>query len=130
VDYLRSKRNKLNSLCFAWLICLVLIAAQWVGYSHRLQHLTTVVGSTVAVSSVIAANGQFKPASTPSYEALLHSCLLVDAASLSDAVNQVAYHFIPLKLSFPLVKAVSYVNWTALLQPVFSSRAPPFSLHY
>lgn len=154
MKYVKSIRSPLNSLCFALLLSLALIIGQWSGYAHRLQHLTTVVGSTVTLSTVIASKGHavsdsninssinsalnlatdptsnaLLSTSPPSYEALLHSCLLIDAATLADGVSQVVAQFTPLEFDYPYIQFDATASWQALLRLAFLSRAPPsFSL--
>jgi hypothetical protein len=123
MSYIRSSRYQLRTLCFALMISCALMLAQWAGYSHRFMHLTTVKGTTITLSSVIA--GHYEQNSQKNNDGLLHSCLLVDAATVSDAVHFSLKEFIPLSLSDTQTYLYSNSHWHALLQLAFSSRAPP-----
>lgn len=121
--YFLSLRFQRRSLCFALMLCCALMVAQWAGYSHRFMHLTTVKGTTMTLSSVIA--GQTIQDAQQNNDGLLHSCLLVDAATVSDTVHQAFSTFVPLALSDSKAYFYADSHWRALLQLAFSSRAPP-----
>lgn len=123
MSYFRSQRFQLRSLCFALMLSCALMVAQWAGYSHRFMHLTTVKGTTITLSSVIT--GQVTQNTQQNNDGLLHSCLLVDAATVSNAVHHVFSDFIPLTLSDSQAYFYAVSHWRALLQLAFASRAPP-----
>ena len=104
---------------------LVLLSAQWLGFSHRMSHISTVTGEvmTLASDGKSYLGIQKLPSLT---ESSIHSCILFDAASITDGVQHVLTLFVPAVFNeLPLLQ-VSILPWFASLSVSFLSRAPPF----
>lgn len=105
-------------------LCLfALLLAQTLGQQHRLSHINTVVGQVYTLASD-GADLKLQRWDGSS-ETNLHSCVLLDASSLCDAVLHV-----PLRLFHtpaPDTLFIQHANLTRVAQVWFAflSRAPP-----
>ena len=117
--------RRLKAIVLLWTMLLVLLSAQWLGFSHRMSHISTVTGEvmTLASDGKSYLGIQKLPSIT---ESSIHSCILFDAASIADGVQHVLTLFVPAVFNeLPLVQ-VSILPWFASLSVSFLSRAPPF----
>jgi hypothetical protein len=117
--------RRLKAIVLLWTMLLVLLSAQWLGFSHRMSHISTVTGEVMT----LASNGEdyigIQKLSS-STESSIHSCLLFDAASIADGVQHVLILLVPAVFTTPPVIQVSIFPWFASLSVFFLSRAPPF----
>jgi hypothetical protein len=118
--------RRVKSLLLLWVMLLVLLSAQWAGFSHRLSHFSSVQGAVLGFT--VSQNGQVSLSSLNDIELRQHSCALFDAASITDCLQ----HTWPLRLpkyvadhATPLFGASV---WCALIALPFRSRAPPLFL--
>lgn len=118
------KKRIAQTILLIAMMVLALLMAQTLGMQHRLSHINTVVGDVFTLE----ADGQdFKLQKLErAGDTSLHSCVLLDASSLSDGVLHVPHlHFSSLLPSTAFVRDI-YRGWAAQLRLPFLSRAPPF----
>lgn len=116
--------RRLKAMVLLWAMLLVLLSAQWLGYAHRMSHITTVTGEVLTLAS--DGNGYLgiqKLSNTT--ENNIHSCLLVDAASIADGLQHSVSLAIPSLLNRESSYRSYHIVWLASLRLPFLSRAPP-----
>lgn len=117
------KRISQTILLIAMMV-FALLMSQTLGMQHRLSHISTVVGEVYTLE----ANGQDVQLQKleRSSDTSLHSCVLLDASSLSDCVLYVPQLLLTSLLLSEAFVREDYRGWFAQLRLPFLSRAPPF----
>lgn len=106
-----------------WLLMLAVLTSQWLGFAHRMSHMNTNSGVVLAIA--FDDGGKFELKKLSEAEASFHSCLLVDACSIVDALQHaVSWNFLAVSLP-TIIEASISSSWHSILQLVFLSRAPP-----
>lgn len=110
-------------LCFAAMLVVVVLFAQWMGVRHRIEH----ADQANAQRLVLAANQITLDTAVEYTGDQLHSCTLFDGMTLADGAP--ALPFIPLLQTSVQVLALwaAYASWDAPVLLHFSSRAPPLA---
>ncbi|WP_395007953.1 hypothetical protein [Undibacterium sp.] len=117
--------RRLKAIVLLWTMLLVLLSAQWLGFSHRMSHISTVTGEVMTLASD-GENYLGVQKLSSSTESSIHSCILFDAASIADGVQHVLISLVPgVFAEIPSVQ-ISILPWFASLSVYFLSRAPPF----
>ncbi|MFJ7567291.1 hypothetical protein ACIQW9_10070 [Herminiimonas sp. NPDC097707] len=124
-----SRTPSATRLCFAALLVVAVLFAQWMGLRHRIdhadrtdrQHAMQAIGAASAASS---SSSTLESAVEYAGEKL-HSCTLFDGMALADSAP--ALPFIPLLQTSVQVLALwaAHASWDAPFLCHFSSRAPP-----
>ncbi|MBY0574153.1 MAG: hypothetical protein K2P84_10765 [Undibacterium sp.] len=116
-----ARRNRATVLL--WLMACVLVFAQWMGYQHKLVHLSSQNGEILVLAS--DQTGQVSLKKITNANGAMHECSLFDAALNGDG------------LSYLLVlDLVQFTKGTKLVSPLpefkyrlvlhaFRARAPP-----
>ncbi len=117
------KKRSLKAIALLWLLALTVLTSQWLGFAHRMSHMNTNSGVVLAIA--FDDNGKFELKKLSEADASIHSCLLVDACSIVDALQHaVSWNFLKVELPKSIDTLVSS-SWHSTLQLVFLSRAPP-----
>jgi hypothetical protein len=116
--------RRLKAMVLLWSMLLVLLSAQWLGYAHRMSHITTVTGVVLTLASDGSGYVGIQKLSNTT-ENSIHSCLLVDAASIADGLQHSLNLGLPSSLTGELSYRANHVVWLAFLHLPFLSRAPP-----
>ncbi|WP_112990744.1 hypothetical protein [Herminiimonas fonticola] len=124
-----SRTPAATRLCFAALLVIAVLFAQWMGLQHRIVHADRIDNQhavrTVSQTS-FASTFDSTPDSTTEYAGdKSHSCTLFDGMALADSAP--ALPFIPLLQTSVQVLALwaAHASWDAPFLCHFSSRAPP-----
>lgn len=117
--------RRLKAIVLLWTMLLVLLSAQWLGFSHRMSHISTVTGEVMTLASD-GKNYLGVEKLSNSTESSIHSCILFDAASIADGVQHALILLVPAIFTEISVAQVSTLPWFASLRVYFLSRAPPF----
>ncbi|WP_076593205.1 hypothetical protein [Herminiimonas arsenitoxidans] len=109
-------------LCFAALLVVVVLFAQWMGMRHRIEHADW-AGNHHLIAHV-ADQGIAEPDLEYAGDKS-HSCTLYDGMALADSAPLLP--FAPVLQTSVQVLALwaAYISWDAPLLCHFSSRAPP-----
>ncbi len=119
------KHRRLKAIVLLWTMLLVLLSAQWLGFAHRMSHISTNTGEVMSLASDGSQYLGIQKLSNAN-ESSLHSCLLFDAACISDGLqHSVLILFATALPDFPAVQE-SQPIWLAPFNANFFSRAPPF----
>jgi hypothetical protein len=116
-------------LCFAALLAIAVLFAQWMGLRHRIEHADRIdtqhVAQTLNNTSSISTTGTTPDTAAEYTGDKSHSCALYDGVALADSAP--ALPFIPLLQTSVQVLALwaAYASWDAPFLRHFSSRAPP-----
>nr|WP_315477159.1 hypothetical protein [uncultured Undibacterium sp.] len=116
--------RRLKGMVLLWAILLVLLSAQWLGYAHRMSHISTVTGDVLSLASDGSHYVGIHKLPTTA-ETSLHSCLLVDAASITDCLQHSLSLNAPTVLAGESAYRSHQIIWLASLRLPFLSRAPP-----
>jgi hypothetical protein len=122
---LSSRTPTATRLCFAALLVIAVLFAQWMGLRHRIAHADR-IDSPHVVQTVEQASSDSTPDSATEYAGdKSHSCTLFDGMALADSAPSLP--FIPLLQTSVQVLALwaAHASWDAPLLCHFSSRAPP-----
>lgn len=115
------RHRRLTALILLCTMVLALLSAQLVGYSHRITHYKHSNAALMASSTVYSIeniNGLVDTA--------LHSCLLFDAASITDGLQHSLVLVIPQQLLGQAYVRVPILFWFNSQHSAFNARAPPF----
>jgi len=126
-----SRTPTATQLCFAALLVIAVLFAQWMGLGHSIEHADQINNQHAvqnAKQSSDACDSSFDPTQglTTEYAGdKSHSCTLFDGMALAD--NVAALSFIPLLQTSVQVLALwtAHASWDAPFLRYFSSRAPP-----
>jgi hypothetical protein len=119
------KNRRLKAIVLLWTMLLVLLSAQWLGFAHRMSHISTNTGVVMTLASDGAKYLGVQQLSNAN-ESSLHSCLLFDAACITDGLqHSIIVLFATASLDSPLVQDSNFA-WLAAFNANFLSRAPPF----
>lgn len=104
---------------------IVLLSAQWLGFAHRMSHITTISGEVMTLASD-GENYLGIQKLGNANESSIHSCILFDAACIADGLQHSFALVVPaVFIDLPSIQ-VSILPWYASLSVYFLSRAPPF----
>ncbi len=118
-------KRRLKAIVLLWTMLLVLLSAQWLGFAHRMSHISTVSGEVLTLATD-GENYVGLQKLSNAIESNIHSCILFDAASIADGLQHTFALVVPtviFGLAFGQFKAIP---WFASLRVYFLSRAPPF----
>lgn len=117
--------RRLKAVVLLWTMLLVLLSAQWLGFAHRMSHISTVSGEVLTLASD-GENYVGIQKLGNSTESTIHSCILFDAASIADGLQHTFALVVPaVNLCLPSDQ-LRIIPWFASLSIYFLSRAPPF----
>jgi hypothetical protein len=116
--------RRLKGMVLLWAMLLVLLSAQWLGFAHRMSHISTVTGDVLSLASDGSHYVGIQKLSNTA-ENSLHSCLLVDAASITDCLQHSFTLTVPKLLASESAYRSHQIIWLASLRLPFLSRAPP-----
>jgi hypothetical protein len=116
--------RRLKGMVLLWAMLLVLLSAQWLGFAHRMSHISTVTGDVLSLASDGNHYVGVQRLSNTA-ENSLHSCLLVDAASITDCLQHSFSLTVPQVLANESAYRSLQITWLASLRLPFLSRAPP-----
>ncbi|MDO8306159.1 hypothetical protein [Herminiimonas sp.] len=120
-----SSTTPATRLCFAALLVVVVLFAQWMGLRHRIEHADR-VGTLYSAQQVMQSAEPAWSDATAAYTGdPSHSCALFDGVALADSAPVLPYT--PLLQASVRVLALwaAYTSWDAPFLSHFSSRAPP-----
>ena len=120
------KIRKPIATALLWLLLCAVLFSQYLGYAHRVSHINSLAGEVLTVG--LNEQGQIELRKLTDVEAQIHSCLLLDASTIVDALQ----HTLTFDISTVLIPrenvlASSYA-WVSRFSAIFLSRAPPSSL--
>jgi hypothetical protein len=116
--------RRLKAIVLLGTMLLVLLSAQWLGFAHRMSHISTVSGEVMSLASD-GKNYLGIQKLESSTESSLHSCILFDAASIADGLQHTLALVVPtMSVALP-IEQVRIIPWFASLRVYFFSRAPP-----
>jgi len=125
---LSSRAPTATRLCFAALLIIAVLFAQWMGLQHRIEHADGAdnlhAAQTISASS--SATSSDIPVAVTEYAGdKSHSCTLFDGMALADSAA--VRPFIPLLQTSVQILALraAHASWDAPFLCHFSSRAPP-----
>ncbi|CAL63073.1 Conserved hypothetical protein [Herminiimonas arsenicoxydans] len=121
-----SRTPSATRLCFAALLVVAVLFAQWMGLRHRIEHADrTGSQQTISATSAASSSGSTLESAAEYAGEKLHSCTLFDGMALADSAP--ALPFIPLLQTSVQVLALwaAHASWDAPFLCHFSSRAPP-----
>lgn len=125
MSHLSLNNRRLKAIVLLWTMLLVLLSAQWLGFAHRMSHISTVSGEVLTLASDGASYVGLQKLSNAT-ESNIHSCILFDAASITDGLQHTFALVVPtVLLGLPSVQ-FNGIPWFASLRVYFLSRAPPF----
>lgn len=117
--------RRLKAIVLLWTMLVVLLSAQWLGFAHRMSHITTIAGEVMTLASDGENYLGIQKLSNAN-ESSIHSCILFDAASIADGLQHSIALVVPAVFTdLPSVQ-VSILPWFASFSVYFLSRAPPF----
>ncbi|MES2934860.1 MAG: hypothetical protein V4805_15385 [Pseudomonadota bacterium] len=122
-------RTPTTRLCFAALLVVAVLFAQWMGLRHRIEHANRIDSQhamqTVGQISSASISDSITDAGVEYAGDKSHSCTLFDGMALTDSAP--ALPFIPLLQTSVQVLALwaAHASWDAPFLCHFSSRAPP-----
>lgn len=117
------KKGSISTIALLWLLVLAVLTSQWLGFAHRMSHMSTNSGVVLAIA--FDDSGEFELRKLSEGEAAIHSCLLADACSIVDALQHaVSWNFLTVHLP-KTIEAIASSSWSSILRVVFLSRAPP-----
>ncbi|MFA9276191.1 MAG: hypothetical protein ACEQSE_15115 [Candidatus Aquirickettsiella gammari] len=117
--------RRLKAIVLLWTMLVVLLSAQWLGFAHRMSHITTIAGEVMTLASDGENYLGIQKISNAN-ESGIHSCILFDAASIADGLQHSFALVVPVVfIDLPSIQ-VSILPWFASLSVYFLSRAPPF----
>nr|WP_315481828.1 hypothetical protein [uncultured Undibacterium sp.] len=114
----------MKAIVLLWTMLLVLLSAQWLGFAHRMSHISTNTGEVMTLASDGAHYLGVQKLSNAN-ESSLHSCILFDAASIADGLQHTIVVFAAAVFAdLPAVQPRIF-PWLAAFSAYFLSRAPP-----
>ncbi|MNR80718.1 hypothetical protein D3C72_114440 [compost metagenome] len=107
-------------LCFAALLVVLVLFAQWMGLRHRIEHAnwSGLQHSSQQLAQDSAASQEYEGDKS-------HSCILFDGMALADGAPLLPFTAILQTGVQVLALWAAYTSWDAPLLCHFSSRAPP-----
>lgn len=117
--------RRLKAIVLLWTMLVVLLSAQWLGYAHRMSHITTIAGEVMTLASDGENYLGIQKLSNAN-ESSIHSCILFDAATIADGLQHNFVLLVPAVFTALPSVQVSILPWFASLSVYFLSRAPPF----
>ena len=118
-----NKMRKPLATALMWLMLCVVLFSQYLGYAHRMAHINSYAGAVLTIA--FDEQGQFELRKLSDSEAQLHSCLLLDASTIVDALQHTITWDFAQVLMPREVEATVLHSWMSRIQLVFRSRAPP-----
>jgi hypothetical protein len=120
-----SRTPTATRLCFAALLVIAVLFAQWMGLQHRIEHADRIDNHHTAQTVVQTLSDSTSDSSTEYAGDKSHSCTLFDGMALADSAP--ALPFIPMLQTSVQVLALwaAHASWDAPFLCHFSSRAPP-----
>ncbi|MFC7298520.1 hypothetical protein [Herminiimonas aquatilis] len=122
-----SRTSTAARLCFAALLIVAVLFAQWIGLRHRIEHADGAdnLHSVQTVNTSASSNAGSDAPAVEYAGDKSHSCALFDGMALADSAP--ALPFIPLLQTSVQVLALwaAHTSWDAPFLCHFSSRAPP-----
>ncbi len=107
-----------RQLCWLFALALSLLASQFVGQRHRIDH------------SVWLANGaqlSERPSGWAVGSEATHSCIALDAACLADLLTDAQHPTAPRAFTSPSPLPLPGAIWAPFFSTYFHSRAPPLT---
>lgn len=117
--------RRLKAIVLLWTMLVVLLSAQWLGFAHRMSHITTIAGEVMTLASDGENYLGIQKLSNAN-ESSIHSCILFDAATIADGLQHNFVLLVPAVFTALPSVQVSILPWFASLSVYFLSRAPPF----
>jgi hypothetical protein len=117
--------RRLKAIVLLGTMLLVLLSAQWLGFAHRMSHISTISGEVMSLASDGEKYLGIQKLEN-STESSIHSCILFDAASIADGLQHTFALVVPTVIVALPREQVRIIPWFASLRIYFLSRAPPF----
>ncbi len=115
------RHRRLTALILLCTMVLALLSAQLAGFSHRITHYKHSNAALMTSSTAYSVENV-----AGLVDSTLHSCLLFDAASITDGLQHSLILVVPQQQLGQAYVRLPILFWFISKHSVFNARAPPF----